>query len=456
MGKKIVSLLLVFVLLPLAGHQIEAKTDEQYLLEIQEAINIIHELYVGEGVTKDELYQSALDGIETKLDDYSGIYTQEEAMELISSLDSEYVGIGIVVQMYEDGIHIVQLFEGGDALEEGLMINDRILRVDGEEVSGENIENVISKIKGPKGTFVTLEVQRGDQILSYIIERRQVTIPSVETIDLSKIDSSFETKYNQKVAAFSIDSFSDGTDEQLRQILLNNKGLEYMILDMRDNTGGYLETVVNMGKYLIPEGVITSLVNKNGESHVERSYIQEPPVKIVLLVNGNSASATEIFAAAVKESGVGVVIGETTFGKGVAQSFYQTHSGQVMKLTTEEFLSRDGNKINGIGVEPDIIVDMPEYIYPEDRLYIGDESAQVKVAEDLLYFLGYLKETPDTSYERSTFEAVKKFQAEVGLYAYGVCDYTTQEALNRSYQKEKENNDLQMQRAIEWIKENEK
>ena len=442
--------------MPILSYQVQAKTDEEYLMEIQETINLIHELYVGDGVTKEELYQSALDGIESKLDDYSGIYTQEEAMNLVSTLQSDYVGIGVGVQMVNDAIVITQIFEGGDALEEGVMLNDQIIRVNGEEVIGQDIDTVVTKIKGPEGTFVNIDLQRGNRVISLTIERRQIVIPSIDAIDLRAIDESIDEAFIQQVAGYRVDSFSEGTDEQLRQAILEKEGLEYVILDMRDNTGGYLDTAVNIGKFLIPEGVITSLVSKNGESQVYRSYVKNPSVKIVLLVNGNSASATEIFAAAVKESGIGVVIGETTFGKGVAQAFYQTNSGQIVKLTTEEFLSRDGNKINGVGVVPDIIVDMPEYILPKDRLYIGDQSEQVKVVEELLYYLGYLEEMPDESYERATFEAVKKFQADVGLYSYGVCDYTTQVALNASYLKEKESNDLQMQRAIEWIKEDKK
>ncbi len=456
MGKRIISLLLIIVMMPILSYQVQAKTDEEYLMEIQETINLIHELYVGDGVTKEELYQSALDGIETKLDDYSGIYTQEEAMNLVSTLQSDYVGIGVGVQMVNDTIIITQIFEGGGALEEGVMLNDQIIRVNGEEVIGQDIDTVVTKIKGPEGTFVNIDLQRGNRVISLTIERRQIVIPSIEAIDLRAIDESIDEAFIQQVAGYRVDSFSEGTDEQLRQAILEKEGLEYMILDMRDNTGGYLDTAVNIGKFLIPKGVITSLVSKNGESQVYRSYLENPSVKIVLLVNGNSASATEIFAAAVKESGIGVVIGETTFGKGVAQAFYQTNSGQIVKLTTEEFLSRDGNKINGVGVVPDIIVDMPEYILPKDRLYIGDQGQQVKVVEELLYYLGYLEEMPDESYERATFEAVKKFQADVGLYSYGVCDYTTQAALNASYIKEKESNDLQMQRAIEWIKEDKK
>jgi carboxyl-terminal processing protease len=458
MGKRILSLVLIIVMMPILSHQVQAKTDEEYLMEIQETINLIHELYVGEGVTKEELYQSALDGIESKLDDYSGIYTQEEAMDLVSTLQSDYVGIGVGVQMVEDAIVITQVFEGGDALEEGVMLNDQIIRVNGEDVLGQDIDTVVSKIKGPEGTFVNVDLQRGNRVISLTIERRQIMIPSIEAIDLRAMDESMDETFIQQVAGYRVDSFSEGTDEQLRQAILEKEeeGLEYVILDMRDNTGGYLDTAVNIGKFLIPEGVITSLVSKNGESQVYRSYLEDPSVKIVLLVNGNSASATEIFAAAVKESGAGVVIGETTFGKGVAQAFYQTNSGQIVKLTTEEFLSRDGNKINGVGVVPDIIVDMPEYILPEDRLYIGDQSQQVKVAEELLYYLGYLDEMPDESYERATFEAVKQFQADVGLYSYGVCDYTTQTALNVTYLEARENNDLQMQRAIEWIKEDKK
>ncbi len=456
--KKIISVLTVAMMLTMFGHPIEAKTDEEYLIEIQETVNLINELYVGDEVTKDELYESAIKGIESMLDAYSGIYTQEEAMELVSTLNSDYVGIGVGVQMIDGEVYITQVFDGGDAKDKGVMINDQLIRVNGEEVKGQDLDSVVSKIQGPEDTTVDIELLRGEQTIALTVERRHIMISSVEPLDLKQIDSSIDSAIQSQVAAYTIDTFSEGTDEQLFDIIKVKKeaGVKYLLLDMRDNTGGYLETAVNMGKVLLPEGIITSLVNKEGESFVYRSYIEEPPFKIVLLVNGNSASATEIFAAAVKESGVGVVIGEQTFGKGVAQTFYQTNSGQIVKLTTEEFLSRDGNAIHGIGVKPDIVVDMPEYIFAQDRLYIGDNSPQVKVVEELLSYLGYLNEAPDETFERATFEAVKKFQADAGLYSYGVCDYTTQIALNTVYIQSKQTRDPQIQRAIDWIVEDAK
>ncbi len=148
--KKIISMLTVAMMLSMFGHPIEAKTDEEYLIEIQETVNLINELYVGDEVTKDELYESALKGIESMLDAYSGIYTQEEAMELVSTLNSDYVGIGVGVQMIDGEVYITQVFDGGDAKDKGVMINDQLIRVNGEDVKGQDLDSVVSKSKDQK------------------------------------------------------------------------------------------------------------------------------------------------------------------------------------------------------------------------------------------------------------------------------------------------------------------
>ncbi len=457
--KKIKQIISVCVIIPMVlslnVYSIEAKTDEEYLLEIQAVINLINQVYVGSDITKEDLYEGVFDGLNTKLDNYSGIYTQAEVEELLAPLNSEYIGVGIGIQMVDGKFYINDVFEGGDALEKGVAVNDQVIRINGESVQGKELDEVISKIKGPENTAVFMELKRGNETIQVSIERRKMEKSSVERIDLARFNPMIDENFGNKVAAYSISTFAEATDEQIDKIIQEKQGegVEYLLLDMRDNTGGYLETAINLGRSLIPEGDIITLVDKKTERFVFRSELKEPPFKIVLLINGKSASATEVFAGAVKESGVGVVIGETSYGKGVAQNFYQTGSGKVVKLTAEEFLSRDGNKIQGVGVEPDIYVDMPEYIRPGQVVYLGDQTEQVKKIEDLLYYLGYLEGAPNDVYDEMTVKAVKEFQTASGLNAYGIGDAKTQEALNIVYFNTKRVKDLQMQKAIEWIQE---
>jgi len=257
----------------------------------------------------------------------------------------------------------------------------------------------------------------------------------------------------EKVAAYQLTSFADKSDEDLSVEIKKSiaAGATYLLLDMRNNGGGYLETVENISKEILPAGNIVTLKDKEGTSTTTKSSLAKAPFTIVLLVNGSSASATEIFAAAVKDSNVGVILGEKTYGKGVAQSIYQVGTDYYTKVTTQEFYSPKGNKINGVGVTPDIIVDIPSLITVEERLFIGDKKAEVKNVEDILAFLGYFEETPDEKFTGATFTAIKDFQKSVGLYAYGVGDFTTQNKLNLEYSKAFASNDVQLKRAIEWI-----
>jgi len=256
-----------------------------------------------------------------------------------------------------------------------------------------------------------------------------------------------------QIIAYKLSSFSLNSDQEMDKVIQEgiDSGAKYMIIDLRDNGGGYLNIVVDMLKKLLPEGNLVTLRDKHDIDKVYTSDLQNPPFKLAVLTNGNSASASEIFAAAVKDTDIGVIIGERTYGKGVAQQMFEIDGEYLVKITSQEFFSRKGHKINGIGVEPDILVDVPENLRGEQRYFSGDEAKGVKDIEGMLRFLGYFDEEADEVYDQATYKAVYHFQKDNGLYPYGVCDYVTQDKMNRVYSQEKEGNDLQLNAAIDWI-----
>jgi carboxyl-terminal processing protease len=311
----------------------------------------------------------------------------------------------------------------------------------------------VDKIVGEEGSFVTIEFKRGGLFYEIELERRKIAVPTVIPFELDSETYNITEELSRKIASYKITTFADKTDESLNIKIQKaiEDNVEYLIIDMRDNGGGYLETAVNILEELIPKGTIVSLMDKSGEIDIKKSTLEEAPFKVVLIVNNKSASASEIFAGAIKDSNVGVVIGEQTFGKGVAQNIYRIGSEYLVKLTTQEFFSPNGDKINGVGVTPNIIVDTPDYVFSNRRFYSSDVDEQIVNVEAMLKILGYFNEEPDDTYTYETYLAVYSFQSATGLYPYGVCDFTTQARLNTEYRIATLKNDLQMKEAVKWI-----
>ncbi len=446
-------LIMTLVLTPMI--KVEAKETEEYLDELEALKDLILEAYSGGEVTEDDLFEAALSGMTSILDDYSVFYNDVEASTFLNSLSSEYVGIGVRLEIINDRPVVTEVFEGGAAFDAGVMVNDVITKVNGEDTEGKDLNLLVDKIVGEEGTYVTIEFQRVTSYLTFELERRTVSVPSVIELDLSDDQYGLDESQLATIYGVSVTSFMSQTDEDfiLEVEKAKELGARYFLVDLRDNRGGYLDTCVNMLKQLVPEGDIVTLLNKNNTGTRYVSELTEVPFQVVVLVNENSASASEIFAAAVKENGDGILVGEQTYGKGVAQNIYRIGDEYLAKLTTQEFFSPDLNKINGIGVEPDLIVDNAEYVFSEDRFYNFDTDEQIINVEGMLKFLGFFSGQPDESYTSETFNAVKAFQAASGLYPYGVCDFTTQAKLNEEYRKATLSNDIQMQAAIDWILE---
>ncbi len=453
--KKLITLVMILVLLLSTGTGILAKDTEDYMEEIEALRELILNNYSGGEITEKELFEAALEGMTSVLDDYSIFYNDVEAKVFIESLSSQYVGIGVRIQLISNQVVITEVFEGGAAKEAGIRANDVISKVNDEEADQFDLNQLVSKIVGEEGTYVNIEFIRERKSFSHDLERRSIIVPTVVPIDLNTVGYELEDTLKAKIYGIKVTSFMDQTDEAFIEAVEEAKmaEVEYLLIDMRDNSGGYLNTAVTMLQQVVPKGEIVTLTSKNGVDTTYTSELEEVPFQVVLLVNENSASASEIFSAAVKENGDGIVIGESTYGKGVAQNIYHIGEDYLAKLTTQEFFSPELNKINGVGVIPDIIIDTPEYVYSDRRFYSSDVDEQIVNVEGMLKFMGYFNEEPDDTYTISTYYAVKEFQRVTGLYPYGVCDFTTQGRLNTEYTKAVENNDIQLNAALDWIVE---
>ena len=325
--------------------------------EIDNKISGLRELidarYLGEvddSELEEGLYKGLISGLE---DPYSVYYDEEETKKLVEATEGEYDGIGAVLtQNMDTGIvTLVQIYEGSPAMEAGLKDDDILYKVGDMEVTGMDLTEVVSHIKGEKGTEVSLTVLRGEN-------NEEVTVTAVRnTIQAQTIE--YEMK-DDKIGYIAVSEFDLVTYAQYKDALTNleGQGMKGLIVDLRNNPGGNLSTVCEMLDLMLPEGLIVYTEDKEGnreemESDEERQF----HLPMVVLMNGNSASASEIYAGAIQDYGIGKIVGTQSYGKGVVQQIFDLKDGTCVKLTIAEYFTPKGRNINGTGITPDVEVE---------------------------------------------------------------------------------------------------
>lgn len=334
-----------------------ASSTQQKLQVIREMIESKY-LY-GEDVDEDKLQEAIIKGYVDGLGDpYSVYYNEAETQSLMESTSGEFGGIGVVITQNIDTqiITFTTVYENSPGEKAGLKDGDILYKVDGEEVTGQDLDTVVSEIRGEKGTTVEITVYRGDSMEEYTC---------VVTRDIIEVNTvAYEMKEN-KIGYIAVSGFETVTYDQFEAALndLTGQGMEALVIDLRNNPGGNLSTVCDMLDLILPEGTIVSTKDKNGNGSVITSDEERQlNIPLAVLINGNSASASEIFAGAVQDYGIGTLVGTTTYGKGIVQELYQMTDGTCLKITTSEYFTPSGRNIHGIGIDPDIEV---KYEYDE-------------------------------------------------------------------------------------------
>ncbi|SHM31370.1 carboxyl-terminal processing protease [Anaerosporobacter mobilis DSM 15930] len=319
--------------------------------------SIIDTYYLDE-INEDKMVEGMYKGLVSSLEDpYSVYYTKDEFAALMESSSGSYCGIGAYVsQDVKTGvITIVKPFEGGPAYKAGMLPGDIIYKVSGEEATGKDLSEIVSKMKGEEGTTVDLEIIRAGESdpIKLTIERRTVEVP---TISYEMLDN--------KVGYIQIAEFDEVTGPQFRSAItdLDNQGMKGLVIDLRNNPGGLLDTVCDMLDRMLPEGLIVYTEDKNGTRTEEvKSTAEESFDKpLVVMINGNSASASEVFAGAIQDYGIGTILGTTSFGKGIVQSVIPLSDGSGVKVTVSKYYTPKGRNIHEIGIEPDVVVELKD------------------------------------------------------------------------------------------------
>ena len=325
---------------------------------------------------QDGLYKGLLEGIGDK---YSIYYNAKDYEAMQVSVTGQYYGIGAGLSQDKDTmvVTVTKIYEGTPSEEAGLLKDDIIISVDDTDATSLELTELVRQIRGEEGTTVHLEVYRPStgEYLSFDVERRDITLPSVS-----------HKMLQDRIGYIHIDSFESETATQFEEAVsdLEKQGMEALVLDVRYNPGGLVTSVVKILDDILPEGVVVYTEDKNGNRQNYTSsgdtHLDYP---MAVLINGDSASAAEILAGAIKDYEHGTLIGTTTYGKGIVQTNFPLEDGDAVKLTTAKYFTPNGNYIHGVGIEPDIELEY-EYLDPEGEVYEETYDNQIQKAIEIL------------------------------------------------------------------------
>lgn len=335
--------------------QSDAVTDSDGIgSEVEGKLNaidsVLESFYFGDvddETAKDNIYKAYLSSYGDK---YTMYYTADEYKALKESTNGKFYGIGAVCQLSgEGGVLLVDVYDNGAGYQAGLRSGDRVVNVDGRDITGMELSSAVALIKGDKGTSVTLEVIRGTERLTFSAVRDAV---EAKTVSYTLLDNN--------IGYLSISQFEEVTTKQFKAAVedLQSQGMKGLVIDIRNNPGGLLDTVVGMLKYMLPDGLIVYTEDKQGNRKEYKGQDNDEfNLPLAVIVNGNSASASEIFAGAIQDYGKGTIIGTQTYGKGIVQTVKPLTDGSAIKFTIAQYFTPKGQDIHGKGVTPDMVVE---------------------------------------------------------------------------------------------------
>jgi len=486
-SKKIISLLLAVLLslsVPIAGFAQEADTTQEIDLQsslvqayykqitlayLYQIIDYIDANYRYE-VSRDRLYQIAIENmaisdkydfdsimkdIFSTLDEYSAYYTKEEFQGLVTNITGTLVGIGVTIMEENGQIVVISPIEGSPAQRAGIKPNDIIKTVNGMPVDGLSTNAVASYIRGEAGTKVKIGIKRAGipNIIEFEITR--------EVIEQNPVSYKI---LDGNIGYLKISDFNDNTKKYVEKALaeFDKVNVKKVIIDLRNNPGGTLESVLELANIFLPEGLVATISYKD-ETKNEKLYStnKNPKYKLALLVNEGSASASELFAGAVQDMKAGKLFGQTTYGKGSVQAVSSLVTGSGFKLTIAQYLTPSGRSIHKVGVTPDEVVKNTYRQITEDdfikldlsRTYaLNDSGEGVLAIKQRLKFLGLIPDFENDIYDEATKDAVSFFQISNNVEPTGVCDLNTLILLNNIIYEGYEEIDNQLEAALNYLK----
>lgn len=462
----IVLLVCSFVLgLVVGGNVLSTKVNQPVVSSISSKLDSVysilkHNWYFGtiDQNIDQHLIDRALYGMSSSEEDPHTTYMSSEELEnFTTSIDLGFVGIGVQYTTADHLNMITRVFHESPAERAGVLPGDIIYRVDGVLVSEMETDSLADYVKGEEGTQVVIEFLRDNEIVEKIITRGAV------------MNTAYGEMMENDIGYLEIYQFGSSTGYEVKEYLniMKSMGMKKLVIDLRDNTGGYLDAFVDVISYFVDaDQVVMQQIYSDGSVEIttSRGGRMEHIEDIVVLVNGNTASAAEALIVALQELRDDItVLGTTTFGKGTVQVTHTFPDGSALKFTTSKWVSPNGVWINEVGIEPDVTVELPEVLYytyarmAEDEQYAYDSvSAYVKIAQQSLEFLGYSIKRTDGYLDKETEKQLILFQKEFECKQLGVLDIETFEALiaqvTKRWSIEKEA-DNQLQAALDVLRD---
>ncbi len=438
-----------------ANQAAEFKAHEE---KLKQAYQTIKSSYLHK-VNDDRLIDGAIKGmIESLGDPYSAYMSPKQALQFQQGLESSFTGIGAEVTLKNGRVTIISPIKDSPAEKAGLRSGDQVLKVNNISLEGMDIHEAVSKIRGPKGTKAQLQIARPgvQDILNITVVRDEISLQTVEA-----------TMMSHHIGRITLTQFSENTAEDFAKELkkLEDQELKGLIIDVRGNPGGLLPAVLDICDQLVPNRQkVLMTEDKSGSRSIFNSKLEgKKPYPIAVLVDKGSASASEILAAALQESGNYALIGEKTFGKGTVQTTKDFKDGSNVKITIAKWLTPKGNWIDQHGgtkgINPDIPVDSPAYmsaVPPQAKtpLKRDDNLTEVKNMQLILDALGYHPGRTDGYFDVQTEKALKAFQEKENIAATGKLDAKSAEALQQAFIGflREPRNDIALQVAIQYLK----
>lgn len=426
-------------------------TDQQmdYIKRVLQVAKVYH---IGK-YSYDDLIDMMFAGLFKNLDKYSEYMKPQEAKDFTESVNGEFSGIGVQIEKQDDYVVIVAVFDGTPAQEAGLKVGDKIIAANGQSLIGKTTDDAVKLIRGQEGTTVVVDIMRDGQTYRFSVIRRKIKIPVVESRVL-----------DNNIGYIKLTQFTQGASADVKKALdeFDKKGIKNVVFDIRNNPGGLLDEVVKICEYFVPEGPIVT-IEYNTFKDEYKSKNKNPKYRLAVLTNESSASASEIFAQAIKDTKVGIVIGTKTYGKGTVQTLLGLpKNGYMAKVTVAKYRSPSGYYVDGKGVIPNIEVqdDSLAQFGPDKILTLsatkrykkGDMDLEILAAQQRLYYLGYLQAWTGKM-DDATIEAIKKFQEDNKLYQSGELNIITQKKLIAKFNEFLKSKyvDKQLERAVQYF-----
>lgn len=315
-------------------------------------------------VSDDELLSGAIKGSVNALGDPYTVYMDPKALkDLTAYTKGAFSGVGIVLGLKDNILTVVAPIDGTPAERAGIKSGDKVVKINAQETKDMTLDEAVNMIRGPEGTSITLTISRGQETTEYTIIRANIQI---NTVSGKMLDNG--------IGYLRISQFSENTGAEFAAKLkeLEGQGMKAAILDLRNNPGGLVTECVKVAGYFVPKGPVVSYVTKDGAKETYNSSLEQPKYPLAVLVNGGSASASEIVAGAVQDTGAGTLVGTKTFGKGSVQSVFSLGDGYGIKMTIAKYYTPKNRSIHGTGLEPDIQVEAAE---------VGDEGNDPQLAK---------------------------------------------------------------------------